>query len=177
MNSVPVETAIGVLINTTDWTNIVDLNTSTRLHPCIHHGIEFFRTPFMEIPWRLIDHGYVRPRDHILWYIIPVGTSTGLLYFVAPDTETPTEAESIAQKGLCNLSTDDETELGAFVSPICGEVSIDMFIGRMLDQQAWLIYNALRAMIPGYMAEHSITKVSISNRKHRIIRMQDTTSK
>jgi len=172
MNFVPVETAIGVLINTTDWIHIVDLNTSTHLAPWIHHGIEFFRTPFLEIPWRLIDHGYVHSRSRILWYVLPVGTSTGLFYFVAPDTETPTEAVFIAREGLRHLLVDDAAELGTFVPPINGEVSIDGFIGRMLDQEAWLIYNALYAMIPGYMKEHSITKASISNRKHRCIRMQ-----
>jgi hypothetical protein len=152
------------------WINVVDLNISNHLPPCIHHGIEFFRTSFLEIPWRLLDHGYVRAQDRILWYVVPRGTSVGIFYLVAPESTKQPEIEATARDGMRHLLGDDESEWGTFLPSITGCISIDQFIGRVLDQPAWLIYNALHETIPGYMTIHSITAESISNRKHRIIR-------
>lgn len=170
---VPVETGLGTLINTTDWINVVDLNLSTYLPGRIHHGIEFFRTPHLEIPWRLLDQGFVEAGEQVMWYVVPVGASVGVFYFVASTVETTTTGFTYdLLHTIHHLLEDDDADLGAFIPPVVGTVSIDTFISRVLHQPAWLIYNALATMIPQYMTSHSITKASISNRKHRIIRMQ-----
>jgi hypothetical protein len=167
---VPIETGIGTLFNHMGWSNVIDLNVSTYFPSWIHHGIEFFQTPYIEIPWRLLDHGYIDAKDHLMWYIIPRGKSVGVFYFVSPDGER-TEAESGVRDGLHHLLEDDGADLGMFAPRPSGTVSIDAFVGRILHQKAWLIHNTLLAMIPKYMTTHAITKASISNRKHRIIRL------
>lgn len=169
---VPIETVVGVLINTTSWINVIDLNVTTYIPCWIHHGIEFFRTPFIELPWRLIDHGYVQAQDRLMWYVVPIGASKGVFYFVAPEAPTRPTCETSTREGIRHLCRDNEDEWGSFTPSITGELSIDGFIGRMLDQPAWLIYGALHQMIPAHLDTHSITQELISNRKQRLLRMR-----
>ncbi len=76
--------------------------------------------------------------------------------------------------GICRLLSNEEDSDGSgFTSEITGDVSIDIFVTRLLHQDAWLIYNALMATVPHYMITHSISPGDISNRKHRLIRMQN----
>jgi hypothetical protein len=169
VDAVPIETGIGVMVNTTGWSNVIDLNSSSYLPSCIHNGVEFFRTAHLELPWRLLDHGYVKPRDDHMWYIIPRGRSIGIFYFVSPVGDA-SETVQGTWKGIRRLHEDDDGELGTFDPCVEGVVSIDSFVSRVLHQKVRMIYSALLTMIPKYMDIHAISEGSISNRKHRLLR-------
>jgi len=167
VESVPVQSVLGMMINRTGWANVINLNVSSYLPPEVYNGVEWYTTDLIEIPWRLLDHGFTKPDEKVLWYIIPRGHMLGRFHFFRASTSSTSVLSNCLQR---LLASDDIEDMQGFQPTIEGSVSIDSFVCKASSCDPWLLYNALCVMIPDHMFTHSIAKIDVSNRKHLISR-------
>jgi len=170
---VPVETALGTIVNETGWTNIIDLNTSKYMPRAVFHGVEFFRTHSPELAWRLLDHRFMDPASNVMWYIIPRGTEVvGGTFRFFRNTDSSDEEILRVRASIGRLVDEDFDVVGPGSMPldVYGAVSVDGFIRRVIDRDPWLIYNGLQVIMPGFMRAHGIQRASITNRRARMMR-------
>ena len=146
LEQIPIESALGTLIQQTGWVNVVSIhnriftNLSRQVHCTTYH---------MEMVWFLLQASLL-PTNSV-WYVLELKIFW-LLH--------------VPQASLDQLYTWYE-EGDLCMTTIEGAITFDSFCKTHKHQPSWLLFNALSVLIPTYMCTHNITVATVSNRRRR----------